>query len=163
MSVYNAQLIILLESFIKYFYIIVFHMVLVRYWFFFFKQKTAYEMRISDWSSDVCSSDLLRKRSATIATPAKRLSPIVSRSIGYQPFGACSPVPRTTTPIAAKSLFAIVTSSAKVPGAMQMPSRRPGRTSVVQGKGVSVRVETGGCRIIKKKNTKQIFMNNIND
>src|SRR3546814_7093310 len=28
------------------------------YVFFFFKQKTAYEMRISDWSSDVCSSDL---------------------------------------------------------------------------------------------------------
>src|SRR3546814_19496066 len=28
--------------------------------FFFFKQKTAYEMRISDWSSDVCSSDLAR-------------------------------------------------------------------------------------------------------
>src|SRR3546814_6604880 len=28
--------------------------------FFFFKQKTAYEMRISDWSSDVCSSDLKR-------------------------------------------------------------------------------------------------------
>src|SRR3546814_18364798 len=28
--------------------------------FFFFKQKTAYEMRISDWSSDVCSSDLLQ-------------------------------------------------------------------------------------------------------
>src|SRR3546814_10025323 len=27
--------------------------------YFFFKQKTAYEMRISDWSSDVCSSDLL--------------------------------------------------------------------------------------------------------
>src|SRR3546814_843904 len=33
---------------------------LVHYsFFFFFKQKTAYEMRISDWSSDVCSSDLL--------------------------------------------------------------------------------------------------------
>src|SRR3546814_13390818 len=29
------------------------------YLFFFFKQKTAYEMRISDWSSDVCSSDLI--------------------------------------------------------------------------------------------------------
>src|SRR3546814_5767842 len=29
--------------------------------FFFFKQKTAYEMRISDWSSDVCSSDLSRQ------------------------------------------------------------------------------------------------------
>src|SRR3546814_4964141 len=30
--------------------------------FFFFKQKTAYEMRISDWSSDVCSSDLIGAR-----------------------------------------------------------------------------------------------------
>src|SRR3546814_2461432 len=30
--------------------------------FFLFKQKTAYEMRISDWSSDVCSSDLLLQR-----------------------------------------------------------------------------------------------------
>src|SRR3546814_1375707 len=30
--------------------------------FFFFKQKTAYEMRISDWSSDVCSSDLSSTR-----------------------------------------------------------------------------------------------------
>src|SRR3546814_9268828 len=29
------------------------------FYFFFFKQKTAYEMRISDWSSDVCSSDSL--------------------------------------------------------------------------------------------------------
>src|SRR3546814_9580442 len=29
------------------------------FYFFFFKQKTAYEMRISDWSSDVCSSDLI--------------------------------------------------------------------------------------------------------
>src|SRR3546814_9390424 len=32
--------------------------------FFFFKQKTAYEMRISDWSSDVCSSDLRARRTA---------------------------------------------------------------------------------------------------
>src|SRR3546814_18010349 len=31
---------------------------IVLYFFFVFKQKTAYEMRISDWSSDVCSSDL---------------------------------------------------------------------------------------------------------
>src|SRR3546814_9411928 len=30
--------------------------------FFFFKQKTAYEMRISDWSSDVCSSDLILQK-----------------------------------------------------------------------------------------------------
>src|SRR3546814_4437962 len=31
---------------------------------FFFKQKTAYDVRISDWSSDVCSSDLARARAA---------------------------------------------------------------------------------------------------
>src|SRR3546814_2557971 len=32
--------------------------------FFFFKQKTAYDMRISDWSSDVCSSDLIAQATA---------------------------------------------------------------------------------------------------
>src|SRR3546814_4157101 len=36
--------------------------------FFFFKQKTAYEMRISDWSSDVCSSDLFSSLRATVAS-----------------------------------------------------------------------------------------------
>src|SRR3546814_5462733 len=35
-------------------------------WFFFFKQKTAYEMRISDWSSDVCSSDLRQPNQSII-------------------------------------------------------------------------------------------------
>src|SRR3546814_6168789 len=39
--------------------------------FFFFKQKTAYEMRISDWSSDVCSSDLEHDSFAkTVVAPA---------------------------------------------------------------------------------------------
>src|SRR3546814_14492354 len=38
--------------------------------FFFFKQKTAYEMRISDWSSDVCSSDLERKLCGLVAALA---------------------------------------------------------------------------------------------
>src|SRR3546814_8511589 len=43
--------------------------------FFFFKQKTAYEMRISDWSSDVCSSDLgeLIEREADARGEALRL------------------------------------------------------------------------------------------
>src|SRR3546814_5633947 len=51
--------------------------------FFFFKQKTAYEMRISDWSSDVCASDLssglgrhfaltLAKAGAAVAVGARR-------------------------------------------------------------------------------------------
>src|SRR3546814_1005516 len=43
--------------------------------FFFFKQKTAYEMRISDWSSDVCSSDLLHRAQA--ADHVHRRSPLL--------------------------------------------------------------------------------------
>src|SRR3546814_1925119 len=39
------------------------------YLFFFFKHKTAYEMRISDWSSDVCSSDLSSRRRGCGASP----------------------------------------------------------------------------------------------
>src|SRR3546814_3415019 len=39
--------------------------------FFFFKQKTAYEMRISDWSSDVCSSDLPPNRRGSLLVSAK--------------------------------------------------------------------------------------------
>src|SRR3546814_18123812 len=41
--------------------------------FFFFKQKTAYEMRISDWSSDVCSSDLVLERVADGVTDDRGL------------------------------------------------------------------------------------------
>src|SRR3546814_9394246 len=41
--------------------------------FFFFKQKTAYEMRISDWSSDVCSSDLIDHARGRIAAEQRAL------------------------------------------------------------------------------------------
>src|SRR3546814_7410778 len=77
---------------------------------FFFKQKTAYEMRISDWSSDVCSSDLLadqggpgrlrsgqgprqiqqRQRGAVrpAADPAARLFPSCGRQWRQRPAGS---------------------------------------------------------------------------
>src|SRR3546814_10282663 len=42
--------------------------------FFFFKQKTAYEMRISDWSSDVCSSDLVDNPSQYFTEYCRRYS-----------------------------------------------------------------------------------------
>src|SRR3546814_8077120 len=49
--------------------------------FFFFKQKTAYEMRISDWSSDVCSSDLslagFRHHCPTTSRPIERAVPTI--------------------------------------------------------------------------------------
>src|SRR3546814_5686359 len=44
---------------------------------FFFKQKTAYEMRISDWSSDVCSSDLRAKRNLLADQPKELLEEVV--------------------------------------------------------------------------------------
>src|SRR3546814_8203424 len=48
--------------------------------FFFFKQKTAYEMRISDWSSDVCSSDLpIRARCPLTVTRPSPISRSASR------------------------------------------------------------------------------------
>src|SRR3546814_3409216 len=45
---------------------------LVGLFVFFFKQKTAYEMRISDWSSDVCSSDLDRRGASRLGRPLPR-------------------------------------------------------------------------------------------
>src|SRR3546814_13435374 len=52
------------------------------YIFFFFKQKTAYEMRISDWSSDVCSSDLqpIRVLSVTGTSTAFTTASMISEA-----------------------------------------------------------------------------------
>src|SRR3546814_9032731 len=62
-------------------------------YFFFFKQKTAYEMRISDWSSDVCSSDLaiLEALAMNIPVVASDLPGMVefnqiSKARGYSSF-----------------------------------------------------------------------------
>src|SRR3546814_10245809 len=53
--------------------------------FFFFKQKTAYEMRISDWSSDVCSSDLEGRAAA-------------DEGVGYQKAEHCVQNPSVVMP-----------------------------------------------------------------
>src|SRR3546814_2159366 len=52
---------------------------MVSLFFFFFKQKTAYEMRISDWSSDVCSSDLL-----TLGTTRDQIVRAAMESLAHQ-------------------------------------------------------------------------------
>src|SRR3546814_5343346 len=49
---------------------------------FFFKQKTAYEMRISDWSSDVCSSDLLAEERRKVTEYYMGKRPLQSREGG---------------------------------------------------------------------------------
>src|SRR3546814_4225586 len=52
--------------------------------FFFFKQKTAYEMRISDWSSDVCSSDLPPVPNVEQAAAKQREFLVHGRSMPHQ-------------------------------------------------------------------------------
>src|SRR3546814_5245187 len=49
--------------------------------FFFFKQKTAYEMRISDWSSDVCSSDLEERLKSAEGEEAWNHDNLVCRAV----------------------------------------------------------------------------------
>src|SRR3546814_4967401 len=52
---------------------------------FFFKRKTAYDMRISDWSSDVCSSDLsMRKTIARRLTESKQTVPHIYLTMDVQ-------------------------------------------------------------------------------
>src|SRR3546814_9948157 len=58
------------------FFITLTHIVLFQcFVLFFFKQKTAYEMRISDWSSDVCSSDLCVPFESGLSKGTQRSSP----------------------------------------------------------------------------------------
>src|SRR3546814_2349325 len=54
------------------------HSMVICVFFCFFKQKTAYEMRISDWSSDVCSSDLSAARN--------RIRDAMTAGAGYRTF-----------------------------------------------------------------------------
>src|SRR3546814_14898302 len=96
---------------------------------FFFKQKTAYEMRISDWSSDVCSSDLSRRRKPPATRRAARW---------------------TSATLLASRIRLNMLSPKKA------PPRATDRKSDVEGKRVSVRVDLGGRRIIKKKKKRQL-------
>src|SRR3546814_6868600 len=67
---------------------------------FFFKQKTAYEMRISDWSSDVCSSDLGHARCRRRAAERD-----VGLPFGFQPHaGDIDPVARAQVNVEAEQV-----------------------------------------------------------
>src|SRR3546814_10269555 len=117
--------------------------VIVSLCFFFFKQKTAYEMRISDWSSDVCSSDL-----PVDCGPDDRPAGAADHRAPFGPY---------LGPLwAAQTLFLHRRADCQH-GAVrdaQFASAVGDRKSVGSGKGVSVRVDLGGRRIIKKKKTK---------
>src|SRR3546814_18979615 len=120
---------------------------------FFFKQKTAYEMRISDWSSDVCSSDLItllshRPAALTLAHPASHCKPVgwlalsTSMVTGIRPPMYCE--------------AATVSRSAPISADQLRVSPRPAlrwqRSEERRvGKRVTVRVDLGGSRFIKKQ------------
>src|SRR3546814_13810327 len=63
--------------------------------FFFFKQKTAYEMRISDWSSDVCSSDLAKRGKRVRGR--SRIAGTLAIAMGALTLTGAAPTPRTAT------------------------------------------------------------------
>src|SRR3546814_18773755 len=102
-----------------------------RLFYLFFKQKTAYEMRISDWSSDVCSSDLSQRKavqwSGNAEWPALREPGRQSHRRDQR-------------------------AAAKGRGSGHRSARQD-RKSVVSGKRGSVRVDLDGRVVIKQKVT----------
>src|SRR3546814_14058397 len=125
--------------------------------FFFCKQKTAYEMRISDWSSDVCSSDLriagwdAQPLSLALDADGVHAGPIndiagvfadpqvAARGMSFRPDG--DEIDGLASPIVIDG------------GSMEATADRK---SVGEGKSEEVRVDLGGRRSMKKKKTKRV-------
>src|SRR3546814_14453451 len=108
----------------------------------FFKHKTAYELRISDWSSDVCSSDLFDDDAGVIQDSAHKPE-----------CGSCSGFDLCASAVSdlfgyAQRLHSLFGSNYS--GSCSPRCRRRSEERRV-GKSVSVRVDLGGRRIIKKK------------
>src|SRR3546814_18162303 len=123
--------------------------------FFCFKQKTAYELRISDWSSDVCSSDL--GLAATLERAGFRLGRLKTgtpprldgRTIDYaglqEQVGDDPP-----------ELFSTLTPGITQPQvSCHLPHTSEDRKDVLEGKSVAVRVELSGARNEQTKKKKK--------
>src|SRR3546814_14677705 len=110
-------------------------------------------MRISDWSSDVCSSDLLTQSPlrppATIA-PASCLAAVVSPRRRHR-----APPPQADADAAARASPPRTADAHPHNAACPLQADRQ---SVVRGKRLSVRVDLGGRRIIKKKKQIDVIM-----
>src|SRR3546814_17626468 len=104
-------------------------------------------MRISDWSADVCSSDLFHQGGSAGAADITQGLPRVTELFEAR-------TPKGASPIAAAAGRTEIEDSDK--------QRRIDRKSVALGKSVSVRVDRGGRRNIKTKNdSKQYISDNI--
>src|SRR3546814_16534326 len=100
-------------------------------------------MRISDWSSDVCSSDLIEYPAPLAAEDIRRLG-FAQPPEAYDPFR-----------------LALVLDVVLDWDAEANETSDKARKSVVKGKSVSVRVDLGGRRRIKKKNYNQTFTSTL--
>src|SRR3546814_19910738 len=123
---------------------------------FFFRQKTAYEMRISDWSSDVCSSDLgsacprVRPKDQGVRLPAPSIS--WSRiTIQYsQEFMMAKAQKRRNREI--RKPKAVKTKSSVEPaGLLTMAVSTPGGSSRKKGRSKEGRVGTTGGRAVDSR------------
>src|SRR3546814_5586502 len=125
--------------------------------FFFFKQKTAYDMRISDCSSDVCSSDLptaadgndQRVDLRRVLQHFKRDGALSGDDVGFIERMNEGQAPFMFQ-LAAVGIGVIEFFAVKHDGRPMPFGLHEDRKSVVWGKSVSVRVDLGGRRIIKK-------------
>src|SRR3546814_17678084 len=114
-------------------------------------------MRISDWSSDVCSSDLkprsLHRRKRQIRAAAECRGPAddaAARPRGREIARHVGPADWDTPEMVTFFRQHLSRDS----GALRPHDATKARKRVVSGKSVSVRVDPGGIRVIKKKNTK---------
>src|SRR3546814_17516924 len=120
-------------------------------------------MRISDWSSDVCSSDLVRLTDGTVADLPLEFSAVPSlRGAGGSSFVLSAGTPareaavhRITlgddATVASDDVLRPARDLGLDPSWISRPQAISDRKSVVEGKSVSVRVEHGGRRNLKKK------------
>src|SRR3546814_16932570 len=125
---------------------------MLQLFFFFLKQKTAYDMRISDWSSDVCSSDLkggrdLQLRIIGTARALPRIGPAVVEDIFA--LAVRLQISGSRRDQCARSI--LHHQRRRLPAG----ARPEDRKNVVSGNGVSGRVVLGGPRLIKKKKNKK--------
>src|SRR3546814_9074087 len=102
-------------------------LLLVYSFFFFFKQKTAYDMRISDWSSDVCSSDL--KKRYSLLADATHPSPDPRKNTSLPHPGASHPQCGTTGLATPRRSFPACpdTRKRRSPARADAPATRPVR------------------------------------
>src|SRR3546814_17700175 len=134
-------------------------------YFSFFKQKTAYEMRISDWSSDVCSSDLavsvktgevlstisVRKSIASIGLDANTFRYVAFKDLLELEAGVAY---NESDPLALQQASVAAVYGLVIGGAST--DRWCDRKSVVEGKSGGVGVDVGGRQnIIKRKKKKK--------